>query len=268
MNGLTVEGIGLARGGKTILAGASFTAPHAQVTGLVGPNGAGKSSLLTALLGLVPARGRATFDGEDLRTMPRRERARLAAYVEQSASTEERLSVRDVVALGRIPFETDWASGPSAQDDAIVAAAMADTGMSDFADRRFNTLSGGEQQRVQVARALAQQPRLLLLDEPTSHLDIAAQLHLLSLLRRRAAAGATILIVLHDLNLAARFCDRLVILQAGRTLAEGAPHEVLTPARILQTWGVAANLLHDPASGRPVIVYNEAPAEKSLSNPD
>lgn len=265
---LAVENLSVSKAGKPILSGVDFTAPPGAITGLIGPNGAGKSTLLTALLGLVPATGTARFDGHDLPVMNRRDRARLAAFVEQSTNTEERLAVRDVVALGRIPHQSALAAANDAEDEAIIAAALAETGMSAFTHRRFDTLSGGEQQRIHIARALAQQPRLLLLDEPTSHLDISSQLQLLALLRRRAASGATILLALHDLNLAARSCDHLVVLEHGRRIAEGAPAAVLTPALLLDVYGVQARLLPDPASDRPIIVYDEAQREPPLHNPD
>ena len=254
---LVVSGLSVRKSGASILTDAGFTAPLGAITGLIGPNGAGKSTLLAAILCLVPATGTAHFDTIDLRTMPRRERARMVAFVEQSASTEERLTVRDVVALGRIPHEARWQSAPNPQDCTIVDAALAETGMSAFAPRRFNTLSGGEQQRVHLARALAQQPRLLLLDEPTSHLDIAGQLDLLALLRRRAAGGTTVLLALHDLNLAARFCDHVVVLSRGSVAAEGAPGSVLTPALLETVYGVRARLVPDAAAGRNIIVYDD-----------
>lgn len=265
---LSVDTLSVKKNNKSILSGVTLTAPQAAITGLIGPNGAGKSTLLTALLGLVPSTGTARFETRDLPTMPRRERARLAAFVEQSGSTEERLSVRDVVALGRIPFQSALSAATTPEDDAVIAAALAETEMTAFAHRRFDTLSGGEQQRVHIARALAQQPRLLLLDEPTSHLDISAQLHLLALLRRKAAAGATILVALHDLNLAARFCDHLVLLAEGRVATEGSPEAVLTPERLQRIYGVQARLLPDPVSGRPVILYDQAARDVSAHNHD
>jgi iron complex transport system ATP-binding protein len=257
---LVVSGLSVRKSGKSIVDAVSFTAASGTVTGLIGPNGAGKSTLLSAILGLVPATGTARFDGLDLPTMPRRDRARMVALVEQSASTEERLTVRDVVALGRIPHEPAWQSAPDPADAAIIDTALAETGMTGFAARRFDTLSGGEQQRVHLARAFAQQPRLLLLDEPTSHLDIARQLQLLALLRRRAAQGLTVLLALHDLNLAARFCDHLVVLAGGKTAAEGPPAEVLTPALLGDVYGVRARLVPDQEAGRKLIVYDEATA--------
>jgi iron complex transport system ATP-binding protein len=257
---LQIENLSVVRGGRTILSGVGFTAPAGAVTGLIGPNGAGKSTLLHALLGLVPATGSFTFETTDLRALHRRDRARLAALVEQSATTEERLSVREVVALGRIPFEPALAPDSASEDGDIVNAALADTSMTSFDHRRFTTLSGGEQQRVHLARALAQQPRLLLLDEPTSHLDIAAQLDLLALLRRKASTGMTIILALHDLNLAARFCDHLVVLAEGTVAAQGVPATTLTPALLQSVYGVRARLLPDPQTGGTHIVLDPTPA--------
>jgi iron complex transport system ATP-binding protein len=265
---LLVSGLSVQKSGKAILSDVSLAAPAGQVTGLIGPNGAGKSTLLAALLGLVSATGSAQFDGHDLPAMKRRDRARMVAFVEQSASTEERLTVRDVVALGRIPHEAAWQSAPSPEDAAIIDMALTETGMTSFAARRFDTLSGGEQQRVHLARALAQQPRLLLLDEPTSHLDIRGQLQLLALLRHKAAQGMTVVLALHDLNLAARFCDQLVVLSDGALAAEGAPREVLTPGLLASVYGVSARLVPDPGSGHPLIVYDDASEDSSPQIPD
>jgi iron complex transport system ATP-binding protein len=265
---LLVSGLSVSKSGKAILSDVSFAAPTGQVTGLIGPNGAGKSTLLASLLGLVSAAGSAQFEGHDLPAMKRRDRARLVAFVEQSAMTEERLTVRDVVALGRIPHEASWQSAPSPEDAAIIDMALAETGMTGFATRRFDTLSGGEQQRVHLARALAQQPRLLLLDEPTSHLDIRGQLQLLALLRRKAAQGMTVVLALHDLNLAARFCDHLVVLADGALAAEGVPREVLTPELLASVYGVSARPVPDPGSDRPLIVYDEANDAQPPQIPD
>ena len=265
---LSVSSLSVQKSGKTILSDVTFTAPAGQVTGLIGPNGAGKSTLLAAILGLEQATGTAAFDAQNLPAMPRRDRARMVAFVEQSASTEERLTVRDVVALGRIPHEAAWQSAPSPEDGAIVDRALAETGMTAFATRRFDTLSGGEQQRVHLARALAQQPRLLLLDEPTSHLDIRGQLQLLALLRRKAAEGMTVVLALHDLNLAARFCDHVVVLSNGALAAEGTPRAVLTPALLNAVYGVSARLIPDPGSDRPLIVYDQATLSGDPQIPD
>ncbi|MCR6633385.1 ABC transporter ATP-binding protein [Devosia sp.] len=254
MEGLKVADITIRRGGRSIVDGAQFSAPAGKVTGLVGPNGAGKSTLISAIVGIErPEAGALTFEGADLVAMGRRERAGICAYVEQSASTEERLSVADVVALGRIPHVLAWLSGLGSDDEAVVAGALERVGMSGFATRQFNTLSGGEQQRVHIARALAQQPKLLVLDEPTSHLDIRAQLQVLHLLGDLAGAGGTVLLALHDLNLALRFCDWLVVLDAGQVVAEGRPPEVLREDLLARVYGVHARLIEGPSG--PVIAY-------------
>lgn len=255
--GLVVTDIGVRFGARAVLDAASFSATAGSVTGLIGPNGAGKSTLMRAILGLVPpGDGTATFNRTDLLAMPRRDRARLTAFVEQSADTDARLTVREVVLLGRIPFQPVWQAAPSPEDIGHAEGALAEVGMTPMAERLYHTLSGGEQQRVQIARALAQQPHLLILDEPTSHLDVHAQLSVLELLRRQAKSGATVLLALHDLNLAASFCDRLVVLQDGRVVAAGAPEEVLEPALLRQVYGVNAAILRHPTSGRPLIAYD------------
>jgi iron complex transport system ATP-binding protein len=261
---LSVRDLRVVKAGKPILNGVTMAAPGGALTGLIGPNGAGKSTLLRALLGLEAATGSVTFEDHDLRSLPRRDRARLAAYVEQSSMTEDRVTVADVVGLGRMPFEAAWQSAPSEEDHAVIISALAETGMTGFATRRFSTLSGGEQQRVQVARALAQQPRLLLLDEPTSHLDIRAQLQLLALLQAKAKAGTTVVIAIHDLNLAARFCDHLVLMDHGTVVTEGAPATVLTPHLLLKIYGVRARLLPGSEPHRPSIVFDAA----EPANPD
>lgn len=255
--GLVVRNTTVMVGSNTLVNGVSFTAPSGALTGLIGPNGAGKSTLMRGALGLVPlTAGSISFDGTDLPTMPRRARAQLTAFVEQSETTEARLSAREVVQLGRIPFQSVWQSTPSPADDAAVDEALAAVGMADFATRDYHTLSGGEQQRLQIARALAQQPRLLILDEPTNHLDVHAQLAVLSLLRRRAQAGVTVLLALHDLNLAAAFCDTLVVLDHGRPVADGTPETVLTPALLRSVYRIDATLLRHPNTGRPLIAYD------------
>ena len=252
--GLQVSGARVVKGGRAVVSDVRFAALGGKITGLVGPNGAGKSTLIGAVVGLERLeQGTVLFDGADLMAMDRRSRAKLCAYVEQSAATEERLSVVDVVALGRIPHGSVWVTGPSSEDAAIVMDALGRVGMAEFAARQFNTLSGGEQQRVQMARALAQEPKLLVLDEPTSHLDIRAQLQVLDLLGDLAKAGGTVLLALHDLNLALRYCDWLVVMDAGQVVAEGVPADILTADLLTRVYGVRARVLEGGAG--PVIAY-------------
>lgn len=256
-SGFVARNVSVRVGTSTLLDSVNFTAATGALTGLIGPNGAGKSTLMRAALGLVPlAAGSITFDDLDLPAMPRRTRAQMTAFVEQSGTTEARLSAREVVSLGRIPFQSVWQSSPSPADDAGVSEALDAVGMSAFSARDYHTLSGGEQQRLQIARALAQQPRLLILDEPTNHLDVNAQLAVLGLLRHRARAGATVLLALHDLNLAAAFCDTIVVLNHGRLVAHGTPETVMTPALLRSVYQVDATVLRHPGNGRPMIAYD------------
>ncbi len=254
---LDIRGLRVAAGRRradpVLLADVSLVAPAGAVTALVGPNGSGKSTLLRALVGTgTVLGGEALFDGDDLLTLPRRERARRVALVEQDAMTELPLTGRDVAALGRTPHSA--ALGTDPEGDAAVERALADAGAASFADRDVTRLSGGERQRVLLARALAQRPRLLLLDEPTNHLDLAAQLDTLALLRRLAAQGTTVLAALHDLGSAVAHADSVAVLDSGRMVASGAPLHTLTPERIGGVWGVDARWLPDPQSRHPLLV--------------
>jgi iron complex transport system ATP-binding protein len=250
---LQVTGLVVRAGRTELVHRAAFTAPPAAVTALLGPNGAGKSTILRAIAGVErPEAGAIAFDGEDLRRLGRRERARRVAFVEQDAATELPLYVRDVVALGRTPHEPAWGgrdAGAAAAIDRALGAAHAER----FAERRFASLSGGERQRVMLARALAQEPRLLLLDEPTNHLDVAAQLELLALLREHADRGMTIVTALHDLSLAADQADAVVVVADGRVVANGPARATLTPALIRDVYGVTATWTENPVTGRPML---------------
>lgn len=259
MNVLEASGLGRQVGSRKerreVLVGAGFTVPVGSVTALVGPNGAGKSSLMRVLAGTVESSHDASvvLAGVDLLALKRRERARRVALVEQELRAEFALSVRQVVEMGRIPHESPWAvASPEAS---LVDDAMALAGVSAFADRLLGSLSGGEQQRVQMARALAQHPELLLLDEPTNHLDVLAQQQALGLLREVAAQGTTVVAALHDLNLAAAYCDHVVVLAGGRVRAAGPVAEVLTAELVRETYGVEADVMTHPRTGRPLIVF-------------
>ncbi|MFB9376451.1 ABC transporter ATP-binding protein [Kineococcus gynurae] len=239
------------RGGRLVVDGVSLAPAPGETVGLLGPNGSGKSSLLRLLDGVVrPTAGVVALDGRDLTRVPRREVARAVAVVGQHAATEVDLTVREVVELGRLPHRTSF-GGDRAADEAAVAEALARTGLTDKAEQLWRRLSGGEQQRAHIARALAQQPRELLLDEPTNHLDIRHQLDVLDLVTR---LPVTTVVALHDLNLAAMFCDTVLVLRAGRAVAAGTPAAVLTPELIADVYGVAAEVGHD-AEGRPSIRY-------------
>ena len=255
LQGLSAHGIEVRAGGELIVDGVDCTVAPGTLAALIGPNGAGKSTLLRALSGVeLPQAGTVRFGDDDLLGMPRRQRARLAAFVEQDAATELALTARAVVALGRVPHQSLW-EAEDAASRSIVDDALAAVGMSAFAARDITTLSGGERQRVLLAKAIAQQASLLLLDEPTNHLDIRAQLSTIALLRELTGQGVTVLAALHDLGLAAAWCDSVIVVARGRVVAAGPTAQTLTPELIREVYGVDASVLTDPVSGRPVIAF-------------
>ncbi len=270
--GLDAERVSWSVDGRLILDGVDCTAPAGSVSGLLGPNGSGKSTLLRVLAGVRPPStdpdrdgARVRFDDADLLALPRRQRARVLALVEQDATTDLPLSVLDAVLLGRIPHRS-LLTGDSATDRELARAALARVGMAGFADREVATLSGGERQRVHLARALAQEPALLLLDEPTNHLDIAAQLDTMRVLRDLADDGVTVLAALHDLNLAAQTCDHVVVLADGRVVAAGDDvHDVLVPDVLDPVYGVRCEVLTHPRTGRPVLTFEPRSEEPSAA---
>jgi len=254
--GLEASRIRILAGSTLIIDGVDCTVPPGSVSALVGPNGAGKSTLLRALAAVQkPAEGTITFADTDLLTAPRRERARIVAFVEQDTATETAMTVSSVVGLGRLPHQSLWRE-ESAASAAIVARSLEATNMTAFVAREFASLSGGERQRVMLARALAQEPTLLLLDEPTNHLDIGAQLEALILLRRLAAEGMTVLAALHDLGLAATYSDHVIVLRDGKIVAAGPTAETLTPELVREVYGVEATVLTNPATGQRVLAFS------------
>lgn len=249
---LFVEDVSWSVEERTIVDGALLEAEPGEFVGLIGPNGSGKSSLLRTIYRVLkPDAGVISLDGEDVWRMDAREAARRTAVVMQERTSEFDFTVHEIVMMGRNPhkgmFERD-----TKDDFAIIQDALERVNMTDFAGRSFNTLSGGEKQRVLVARALAQQARFLVLDEPTNHLDIRYQLEMLMLVR---GLGVTTLAALHDLNLAAHYCDRLFLLDRGTIVAFGAPEDVLQPALIRQVYHVDAHVERSPRTGQLQITY-------------
>lgn len=225
-----------------------------EFAGIVGPNGSGKTTLLRTMNALVaPARGTVLLEGRELSTMSPQQVASVVASVPQRAGSGFGFTVRDIVLMGRTPHLPPLA-GETARDLAVARQAMERTGTWPLADRPVDTLSGGEFQRVLVARALAQEPRVLLLDEPTAHLDIRFQLEIMDLLSGLRGGEFTVVAALHDLNLAAAYCDRLVLLDRGRIAAMGTPGEVLTPSRLAQIYGAVVIVQQHPTTGRPHVI--------------
>lgn len=224
------------------------------ITALVGPNGCGKSTLLRGLSRLLkPVNGNVHLDGRDIHAMKAKDLAKQLGILPQSPTAPEGLTVHELVAQGRYPHQ-NWFQQWSREDERIVEDALVTTNLTMLADRPVDTLSGGQRQRAWIAMALAQQTDVLLLDEPTTYLDLAYQMDVLDLLDDLNAQGRTIVMVLHDLNQAARYADTIVALRGGQIVAQGIPEQVMTRENILQVFGLKAEVVSDPITGTPMCV--------------
>lgn len=251
---LKVENLTAGYGDKRIIERLSLTLPAGKITALLGPNGCGKSTLLKCFSRLLtPIEGTIWLGDRALSAFSSRQLARLLALLPQQHHTPEGITVRDLVGYGRSPWLPLWGR-LSAQDWRMVDAALERTGIAPFAAQRLSDLSGGQRQRAFVALLLAQDTPMLLLDEPTTWLDINHQVELMKLMRELQLAGKTLVTVLHDLNQASRYCDHLVVLKDGQVQAEGAPKTVLTPAVLRNVFQLEAEIHPDPVSQRPMCV--------------
>ncbi|GAB3761685.1 ABC transporter ATP-binding protein [Microlunatus parietis] len=250
------DGVTVTLGGRDVVRDATLAVEPGSVVGLVGPNGSGKSSLLRTLYRvLTPRLGTVRIDGLDVRRLTGRQAARAVAVMLQDPPTDFDLSVQETVLLGRAPHHASFGRDTPA-DLRIVDDAMRRAEITDLADRMVATLSGGQRQRVMLARALAQESPVLVLDEPSNHLDISHQHELMSTVR---SLGRTVIAALHDLNLAAQYCDRVVVLAAGRVVADGPPTRVLTRELITATFEVEVRVLGDP--DQPVFAFRRLAAD-------
>jgi iron complex transport system ATP-binding protein len=234
MSLLTLEALTVRRGLCPVVDGVSLTVGPGDCVGLIGPNGSGKTTLLRAALGLLPHSGHS-----NLAALTPRARARAAAFLPQAREVAWPISVADLVALGRLPH-----GGGTAQDAAAVTLALDRMGLAAFRDRSATALSGGEQARVLIARALAQETPLMLADEPVAGLDPESQIRTMQVFRALAAEGKAVVASIHDLGLAARHCTRLVMLSRGRLVADGTPEAVLTPGNLAEVFGVHGYFAH------------------------
>jgi iron complex transport system ATP-binding protein len=254
---LSIQDVIAAYGRKVVLNGVSMEVGDGEFLGLIGPNGSGKTTLLRVLSGvLAPRKGRVVLRGVNLHDIGRRKLARTMAFLPQDLALDFSFTVREVTFMGRSPH---WPriGGETRRDLEITERAMELTGVAHLADRIITELSGGERQRVFIAMCLAQEPEVLVLDEPTSHLDIAHQLSALDLIRRlNRQTGMTVISVFHDLNLAAEYCERLVVLDRGRVQALGSPEDVLTADRILRVYGVNVLIERNAVSDKPHIMIS------------
>ena len=252
---LTVEDLTLGYADRVVISALDLAVPPGRITAIVGANACGKSTLLRSMSRLLaPRTGHVLLDGREVHRMPAKELARTLGLLPQSPIAPEGITVADLVGRGRHPHQrllSRW----SREDDAAVAAALDATHTADLADRSVDELSGGQRQRVWIAMALAQQTELLLLDEPTTFLDVSHQIEVLDLLTDlNRDRGTTIVMVLHDLNMAARYSDHLIALAGGRLHAAGDPAEVLTEECVRGVFGLDSRVIVDPVSGRPLML--------------
>jgi iron complex transport system ATP-binding protein len=249
------RGLRVALGTREVLSGLDFSAHAGEVTAVIGPNGAGKTTLLRVVAGLLRARaGAAAVDGREIASWEPQALARVLAYLPQERVVHWALSARAVVALGRLPYQP-MGAGESAADTSAIAAALAAVDATHLAARPVLDMSGGERARILVARALAQEPRVLLADEPAAGLDPAHQLTLFHHFTRLAEEGRTIVVALHDLSLAARFCHRIVLMHKGRAIAAGSPAEVLTNEHLAAVYGIHARFA--TLDGVPIVLATD-----------
>ena len=252
---LSAHGLTVGYGGEPVVRDLTVDIPDGQVTTIVGPNGCGKSTLLRTLARLLtPTSGHVVLDGAPITSRGTRDIATRLALLPQSPIAPEGLLVRDLIGRGRHPHQR-WFSQWSRQDEDVVDAAMAMTDTSDLRDRPLDQLSGGQRQRAWIAMTLAQDTDLMLLDEPTTYLDLAHQVEVLDLVcRLNRERSRTVAMVLHDLNLAARYSDLVVVMHDGRIVTQGPPAEVFTAELLNDVFGLEAQILADPRTGLPIVV--------------
>ncbi|MCG3724865.1 Fe(3+) dicitrate ABC transporter ATP-binding protein FecE [Vibrio cincinnatiensis] len=251
---LTTENLVVGYGKGPIVNDVDVTIPEGKITALLGPNGCGKSTLLKTLSRILkPQSGQVFWEGKAVQKVPSRVFAQQLALLPQSQQPPEGVSVQEVVSYGRSPYTGFWGQ-LSVQDKRIVEQAMKATGVETFADKPVMDLSGGQRQRVWLALTLAQDTDFILLDEPTTYLDMNHQVELMKLLRMLNQQGKTIVTVLHDINQACRYCDHLIVMQAGRVISEGSPQIVMTPKLLAEVFELDAEIHQDPIAGTPMCI--------------
>ncbi|OCH14768.1 ferric citrate ABC transporter ATP-binding protein FecE [Aliivibrio sp. 1S165] len=251
---LETQNLSVAYGKQTIIPNLSVSIPKGKITALIGPNGCGKSTLLKTLVRInKPIAGDVLFENKSLSTYGDKILARSLSLLPQILINPEGITVRKLVEYGRSPYVSHW--GRLGQEDQlIVEQAMRDTGVFEFADKPVESLSGGQRQRAWIAMVIAQDTDVVMLDEPTTYLDMSHQVELMNLMQQMNAKGKTVVVVLHDLNQACRYCDHLVVLDQGRLVTEGSPDQVLTENMLSSVFDLKARVFRDPISNTPMCV--------------
>lgn len=266
---LTAHRLSLGYAGRVIVEEAGTTLPAGAITAIIGPNGCGKSTLLRGLARLLaPQRGVVHLDGHDLAAIPSRVLATKIGLLPQQPAAPDGITVADLIGRGRHPHQR-WFRQWSAADDVAVTAAMQSTGLTELAETPIDELSGGQRQRVWIALALAQDPDVMLLDEPTTYLDLAHQLDVLGLLAEiNRVHRRTVVLVLHDLNMAARYAHHLIAMRDGRLVAQGSPHAIITADMVRDVFGVEATVITDPITHTPLVLPHPRVAATAPAIPE
>lgn len=259
MTHMRADGIRYLYDKHIVLDGVSFDIREGEILGILGPNGCGKTTLLRNLnKNLTPYGGCVFLDGENLQDISKRDVAKSVAVVPQTNEIRFSFTVREIVSMGRAPYQS-MMGGETREDREIVDKALEQTGLADFAERHINTMSGGERQRAMIARAIAQSPKILLMDEPTLHLDINMQFDALNLVHRLSREnGLTVVIVSHDLGMVARYCDRIIMIHDHRIHSMGTPEEVLSPENMKTVFNVDAELVFDAKIGKNTVLLHDS----------
>ncbi|MFT6347269.1 MAG: iron complex transport system ATP-binding protein [Psychromonas sp.] len=251
---LTIENLSVDYSGKMVLRDLNISIPEGKITALIGPNGCGKSTLLKAISGsLKVAAGKVSLAGQDLTKLSHKNRAKRLSILPQAPLTPEGISVKQLVSFGRNPYLSQW-GGLSPDDLQKVQMALLETGLTELADRPVDSLSGGQRQRAWIAMVLAQDTQYILLDEPTTYLDLTHQIELMEMMQKMNINGKTLVVVLHDLNQACRYCDHLIVMQEGRIIAQDTTHKIFDSKLLKQVFALNAIIINDPVANKPMCI--------------